>query len=45
MKKIHNDNTVEKIIQTAVRLIERDGYERLSLRTIADEMGTSIEVI
>ncbi len=45
MKTIKNDTTTEKIIQTAVRIIERDGYEMMSLRTIAAEMGTSIEVI
>ncbi len=38
MKTIHNDTTAEKIIQTAVRIIEREGYESLSLKTIGDDM-------
>ena len=32
-------DTKEKILMTALRLFARDGYEAVSVRTIAEELG------
>ncbi len=41
MKSYHHGNLKQELIDCACRLCERDGYTKLSIRTLAKESGVS----
>ena len=41
MKSYHHGNLKEELIACACRLCERDGYTKLSIRSLAKESGVS----
>ena len=41
MKSYHHGNLKQELIDCACKLCERDGYTKLSIRTLAKESGVS----